>query len=151
MLAAPFIARVAWADAKQVNIYNWADYIGETTIADFEAATGISTVYDHYDSAEAAEAKLMAGSSGYDVVVTASRNIPRFIPAGIIQKLDKSKLPNMSHLDPAVMAVVARLDPGNEHTIPYMWGTTGITYNTRLVEERAPGINLKSLDVFLKP
>src|SRR6187399_2966389 len=90
-LAAPFITRIAWAQAKQVNVYNWADYIGETTIADFEAATGIKAVYDNYDSAEACEAKLMAGSSGYDVVVTASRNIPRFLPAGIMQKLDKAK------------------------------------------------------------
>ena len=151
LLATPFVSRIAWADAKQVNVYNWADYIGETTIADFEAATGIKAVYDNYDSAEAAEAKLMAGSSGYDVVVTASRNIPRFLPAGIMQMLDKSKLPNMSHLDPAVMAVVAKLDPGNEHTIPYMWGTTGVTYNAKLVEQRVPGANLKSLDMFFKP
>lgn len=151
LLATPFITRIAWADARQVNVYNWADYIGETTIADFEAATGIKTVYDNYDSAEGAEAKLMAGQSGYDVVVTASRNIPRFLPAGILQKLDKSKLPNISHLDPAVLAVVAKLDPGNEHTIPYMWGTTGVTYNTKLVGERLPGANLKSLDMFFKP
>ncbi|MGV3550255.1 extracellular solute-binding protein [Rhizobium sp.] len=150
-LAAPFITRIAWADARTVNVYNWADYIGETTMADFEAATGIKTVYDFYDSAEAAEAKLMAGSSGYDVVVTASRNIPRFIPAGIIQKIDKSKLPNMRHLDPAVMTVVATLDPENAHTIPYMWGTTGITYNTDLVETRVRGANLASLDMFFKP
>ena len=150
-LAAPFITRIAWADAKEVNVYNWADYIGETTIADFEAATGIKAVYDNYDSAEACEAKLMAGSSGYDVVVTASRNIPRFIPANVIQKIDKAKLPGIKHLDPAVLAVVAKLDPGNEHTIPYMWGTTGITYNTKLVEARVPGANLKSFDVYFKP
>jgi putrescine transport system substrate-binding protein len=151
VLAAPFITRIAWAQAKEVNVYNWADYIGETTISDFEAATGIKAVYDTYDSAEGAEAKLMAGSSGYDLVVTASRNLPRFIPAGIIQKVDKSKLPNMSHLDPAVMAVAEKLDPGNEFTIPYMWGTTGLTYNTKLVGDRVPGANLKSLDMVFKP
>ncbi|MDB5555852.1 MAG: polyamine transporter substrate-binding protein [Rhizobium sp.] len=151
LLATPFITRIAWADAKQVNVYNWADYIGETTIADFEAATGIKTVYDNYDSAEGAEAKLMAGSSGYDVVVTASRNIPRFLPAGILHKLDKSKLPNISHLDPSVLAIVAKLDPGNEHTIPYMWGTTGVTYNTKLIEKRLPKPNYASFDMFFKP
>jgi putrescine transport system substrate-binding protein len=151
LLAAPFITRIAWAEAKQVNVYNWTDYIGETTIADFEAATGIKTVYDNYDSAEIAEAKLMAGSSGYDLVVTASRNIPRFLPAGILQKIEKAKLPNISHLDPAVLTVAAKLDPNNDYSLPYMWGTTGVTYNTKLLNERLPGANLKSLDLLFKP
>jgi putrescine transport system substrate-binding protein len=150
-LATPLLARHARAQAGSVNIYNWADYIGETTLADFEAATGITPVYDVYDSAEAAEAKLMAGQSGYDLVVTAGRNLPRFAQAGVMAPLDKSKLPNLVHMDPAIMAVMDPLDPGNAYALPYMWGTTGITVNRRLVEEFAPGTDPSTLDFLFDP
>ena len=111
VLAMPFIARMALAQDQTVNVYNWADYIGETAVADFEKATGIKVVYDHYNSAEAAEAKMMAGSTGYDVVFIASRALPTMIGAGILAKLDKSKLPNISHMDPVLMEILAKLDP----------------------------------------
>jgi putrescine transport system substrate-binding protein len=150
-LAAPLIVRPAWAQDRFVNVYNWADYIGETTLEDFTAATGITVNYDNYDSAEAAEAKLMAGSSGYDVVVTAGRNLPRFVQAGIMAPLDQAGLPNRVHLDPAIMEIMARLDPGNLHSIPYMWGTTGVTVNTRLVEEILPGADYTTLDLIFDP
>jgi putrescine transport system substrate-binding protein len=150
-LASPFIARSAFAQARTVNVYNWADYIGETTLADFEAATGIVPVYDLYDSAEAAEAKLMAGKSGYDVVVTAGRNLPRFAAAGIMAPLDKALLPNYSHLDPAIMATLDPLDPGNAFAIPYMWGTTGVTVNTRMVEEVLPGADYSTFELIFNP
>ena len=117
-LAAPMVPRRARAEGGQVAVYNWADYIGETTLADFEAATGITPIYDLYDSAEAAEAKLMAGASGYDVVVTAGRNLPRFVTSGIMAPLDKALLPNLSQMDPAVMSILAVLDPGNAHALP---------------------------------
>ncbi len=150
-LATPYLGRRAMAAGGTVNVYNWADYIGETTLADFEAATGITPVYDVYDSAEAAEAKLMAGQSGYDVVVTAGRNLPRFVQAGILAPLDKTKMPNMVHLDPAIMKILDPLDPGNVYTLPYMWGTTGVTINTKMVEELAPGVDPTSLDVIFDP
>jgi len=150
-LAMPFIARVALAQDQSVNVYNWADYIGETTVADFEKATGIKVVYDHYDSAEAAEAKMMAGSTGYDVVFTASRALPTLIGAGILAKLDKSKLPNLSHMDPVLMEILAKLDPDNAHALPYMWGTTGTTFNTKMVEEILPNAPYGSLDMIFKP
>ena len=148
-LAMPFVARAQGAGS--VNVYNWADYIGETTLTDFTAATGIEITYDNYDSAEAAEAKLMAGQSGYDVVVTAGRNLPRFATAGILSPLDKSKLPNMKNLDPAIMAIMAQLDPGNALSIPYMWGTTGITINRRLVEELVPNAPVDTMDILFDP
>lgn len=150
-LFSPYLARAARAQDRTVNVYNWADYIGETTLDDFTAATGIAVNYDNYDSAEAAEAKLMAGSSGYDVVCTAGRNLPRFRQANILKPLDKAALPNMSHLDPAIMAVLATLDPGNEYGIPYMWGTTGVSVNTRLVEELVPGADYTTLDIIFDP
>ncbi len=150
-LAAPLIIRSAGAQDRMVNVYNWADYIGETALEDFTAATGITVNYDNYDSAEAAEAKLMAGSSGYDVVCTASRNLPRFVQAGIMAPLDQAILPNLSHLDPAIMSIMASLDPGNLYAIPYMWGTTGVTVNTRLVEEILPGADYTTLDLIFNP
>lgn len=150
-LAAPMVPRRARAEGGQVAVYNWADYIGETTLADFEAATGITPIYDLYDSAEAAEAKLMAGASGYDVVVTAGRNLPRFVTSGIMAPLDKALLPNLSQMDPAVMSILAALDPGNAHALPYMWGTTGVTWNTAMVEARIPGADYTSLDLLFKP
>lgn len=150
-LATPFLGSRAHSQARQVNVYNWADYIGETTLADFEAATGITPVYDLYDSAEAAEAKLMASSSGYDVVVTAGRNLPRFITAGVMAPLDRSKLANFSHLDPAILKILDPLDPGNLYSLPYMWGTTGLSVNTRLIEQLLPGADPTSLDILFKP
>ena len=150
-LATPFLSRLAHAQGRTVNVYNWADYIGETTLADFEAATGITPVYDVYDSAEAAEAKLMAGQSGYDVVVTAGRNLPRFKAAGIMAPLDKSKLPNLSHMDPAIMKILDPLDPGNAYALPYMWGTTGISVNRKLLEEYAPGTDPSTMDFLFDP
>ena len=91
-LAMPYV-RPSWAQAGTVNVYNWADYIGETTLADFEAQTGIGVVYVTYSSAEEAQAKMLAGSTGYDVVDHAGVDMPRAITAGIFEKLDKSLLP----------------------------------------------------------
>lgn len=99
IVSAPFVKR-ARADEGKVHVYNWVDYIGETTLEDFKKATGIEVVYDTYDSAETVEAKVMAGSTGYDVIDIASVNLPRFIPGGAFEKLDKSKLPNIVNMDP---------------------------------------------------
>ena len=149
-LAAPWV-RPSYADAGSLNIYNWADYIGETTIEDFQSETGISVVYDLYASTEEMQAKMLAGSSGYDVVVQAGLQLPQFLKAGLYQKLDRSRLKNWGNLDPAILKINEGFDPGNAHGVPYTWGTVGITYNMDMVNERLPGVDLSSLDVLFKP
>lgn len=149
-LAMPAIRRARAEDA-QLNIYNWADYIGETTIEDFQSATGIAVTYDTYSSSEEVNAKMLAGSTGYDVVDVASSAMVRFAEAGILSKLDKSKLPNWKNLDPSVLEIVQSMDPGNEHGAPYMWGSVGYTFNVDLVRERLPDVDLDNLDFLFKP
>jgi putrescine transport system substrate-binding protein len=149
-LAAPWV-RPSFAASGSVNVYNWSDYIGETTIADFEAASGISVVYDLYASAEEMQAKMLAGSTGYDVVIQSGMDMPNKIKAGIYQKLDKTKLPNWKNLDPAILKIVEGFDPGNKFSAPYMWGSVGLTFNMDMVAERLPGVDLNSLDVIMKP
>jgi putrescine transport system substrate-binding protein len=117
------------AEEKILNVYNWTDYIGPTTIADFEARTGIKVVYDTYDSNELLETKMLTGRSGYDVVVPSVVPMERQVKAGALGTLDRSKLPNLAHMDPAVLARIALNDPGNAHGIDYTWGTAGIGYN----------------------
>jgi putrescine transport system substrate-binding protein len=125
------------ARGGQLNVYNWSDYVAEDTIARFEKETGIKVVYDVYDSNEMLEAKLLAGSSGYDVVFPSARPFAqRHIAANLYQPLDRAKLPNWANLDPAVLAALEDVDPGNRHLMPYMWGTTGIGYNVAKVRER---------------
>ena len=125
------------AAAKQLNVYNWSDYIAEDTLARFQQETGIKVVYDVYDSNEMLEAKLLAGSSGYDVVFPSARPFAqRHIEAGIYRELDRAKLPNWGNLDPAVLSALQDVDPGNKFLMPYMWGTTGIGYNVAKVRER---------------
>ena len=123
------------AEEKVVHVYNWVDYVGPTTIADFEARTGIRVVYDTYDANEILETKMLTGRSGYDVVFPSAVPLARQIGAGAIGRLDKSKLPNLVHMDPVVMERIALNDPGNAHAIPYMWGTAGIGYNPDKVEK----------------
>ena len=113
---AVLLALPAFAQGE-IHVYNWSDYIAEDTVAKFEAATGIKVVYDVYDSNEVLEAKLLAGSSGYDVVVPTSQFLQRQIGAGVYQPLDKSKLPNLANMDPALMERAAIYDPDNEHAI----------------------------------
>jgi putrescine transport system substrate-binding protein len=134
-----------------VNIYNWSDYIAEDTIANFEKETGIKVRYDVFDSNEVLEAKLLAGNTGYDIVVPSAFFVARQIQAGVFQPLDKSKLPNYKNLDPEIMAVLAGYDPENQHVIPWMWGTTGIGYNVKMVKERMPDAPLNSWDMIFKP
>ncbi len=139
-------------EPKVLNIYNWSDYIAEDTIEKFEKETGIKVTYDVFDSNEVLEAKLLAGSSGYDLVVPSASFMARQIQAGVFQKLDKSKLPNLKNLDPAIMERVAEFDPGNEHAIVYMWGTTGIGYNEEKVAERlGEDAPTNSWDLVFKP
>ena len=140
------------AQERVLKVTNWGEYIGEETIANFEAEYGIKVIYDAYDSAEAIDAKLLAGNSGYDVVSHAAGDVARLIKAGIIAELDKSKLDNIVNMDPSLMTQLASdWDPGNKHIIPYMWGTHGVTYNEELVLETYPDAPIGSMDMVFDP
>lgn len=128
-------AQVAQA-AETLNIYNWSDYIAEDTIEKFTAETGIDVNYDVYDSNEVLEAKMLAGNSGYDLVIPTSDFLQRQVAAGAYQALDKSLLPNLVNMDETLMATAANYDADNEHSVIYLWGTTGIGYNVQAVAER---------------
>src|SRR5579872_7184237 len=117
----------AHAEAPELHVYNWSDYIAPDTIANFSKETGITVTYDVYDGNEVLEAKLLAGHSGFDVVVpSASPYLARQIAAGAYRELDKANLPNLKNLDPQMLAIAATADPGNAHGVPYLWSVTGI-------------------------
>ncbi len=138
--------------AGELNVTNWAEYIAEDTISNFEKEYDVKVTYDVYDSAEAIDAKLLAGSSGYDVVSHSSSDVGRLIPAGILRKLDKSKIPNLKHMSPEVMDKLgSNWDPGNQYIVPFMWGTHGVTYNEALVKKTYPGAPIGSLDLIFQP
>jgi putrescine transport system substrate-binding protein len=150
--AAAFFLLGKKEEPKELNVYNWSDYIGETTIADFEKETGIKVTYDNYTGNEDLEAKLVIGGTGYDVVFPSSSFFARQITIGLYQKLDKSKLPNWKNLDPEIMAILDREgDPGNAYAIPYMWGTNGFTYNVKMIQERMPDAPVDSLAMIFDP
>ena len=142
----------AAVQANEVRVYNWSDYIGETTLEEFEKETGIKPVYDVFDSNETLEGKLLAGRSGYDVVVPSNHFLGKQIRAGAFQQLDKSKLPNWENLDPSLLKQLQKNDPGNAHAAPYLWGTNGIGYNVDKVKaalgDNAP---VDSWDLVFKP
>jgi putrescine transport system substrate-binding protein len=134
-LAAAMLPLCAQAEAPQLHVYNWSDYIAPDTIAGFTRETGIAVTYDVYDSNEVLEAKLLAGHSGYDVVVpSASPYLARQITAGAYRALDKAKLPNLKYLDPQMLQIAAIADPGNTYGVPYLWSVTGIGYNRALLD-----------------
>jgi putrescine transport system substrate-binding protein len=135
-LVASLSATAALAQGNVLHVYNWSDYIAEDTVAKFTAATGIDVVYDVYESNETLEAKLLTGSSGYDIVVPTSQYLQRQIRAGVYRELDRDLLPNLANMDADLMAQAAQYDEGNAHSVIYMWGTTGIGYNVGKVEER---------------
>ncbi len=139
------------AEDKVLNIYNWADYIAPDTIANFEQEYGIRVNYDLYDSTEVVEAKLLAGNTGYDVVMHATRYSARLIPIGVYQPLDRSKLSLWHNQDPWVLDIMAGYDPGNRYGLPYMWGTTGYAINRRMVRERMPDAPLGSAAMLFDP
>ena len=125
----------AQADTPSVHIYNWSDFLAPQTPREFQQETGIAPVLDVFDDAEVMESKLMAGRSGYDVVVVPDDLLPNFVKAGLLQELDRTQLGTWKHLAPEVMDKLAVNDPGNRHALPYMWGTTGIGYNLDKVRE----------------
>jgi putrescine transport system substrate-binding protein len=148
LAASPAIAQ----EEPVLNVYNWSDYIADDTIANFEAETGIKVNYDVYDNNEIVDAKLLAGNSGYDIVVPTGNFLERQAKAGLLLPLDKSKLPNLSNLDPAVMAVAAEHDPDNAHSVPYMTFTIGLGYNVaKVTEALGADTPIDSWDILFKP
>src|SRR5688572_9111190 len=144
-------AAAAAPEEKAVNVLNWSDYIADTTVADFEQATGIKVTYDVFDSNEVLETKLLAGRSGYDIVVPTAPFLERQIQAGVFLPLDKSKLPNLENMDPEIMQRVAAHDPGNDHSLTYLWGTIGLGYNPELVKRALGTGTIDSWAVLLEP
>ena len=139
------------AGDKVLNLYIWSDYVAPNTLSDFEKQTGIKVHVAYYDANETLETKLLAGSSGYDVVVPSASYFERQIKAGVYLTLDKSKLPNLKNMDPQLMSRVARHDPDNAHGIIYMWGTNGIGYNAKMVKALLPDAPLDSWRLVLDP
>ncbi|MEX6505301.1 polyamine ABC transporter substrate-binding protein [Jiella sp. M17.18] len=146
-----FAATEAFAEDQVVNVYNWSDYIDQSILTDFTKETGIKVVYDVYDSNEMLETKLLAGGTGYDVVVPSAEYLARQIKAGVFQKLDKSKLPNLKNMWDVIQKRVAKYDPGNQYSVNYMWGTTGIGYNVKKVENALPNAPVNSWALVFDP
>ncbi|MBX9464197.1 MAG: polyamine ABC transporter substrate-binding protein [Aquamicrobium sp.] len=150
-LAAAAFAFAAQAQERVVNVLNWSDYIDDSLIAEFTEKTGIRVVYDVFDSNEILETRLLAGGSGYDVVVPTGSFLSRQIQAGVFQKLQKDKLPNLSNMWDVVTTRTDKYDPGGEYSINYMWGTVGIGYNVQKVAEILGTEKIDSWDVLFKP
>lgn len=139
-------------EEKKLNIYNWSDYILPETIQQFEKETGIKVQYDVYDSNQLLESKLMAGKTGYDIVVpTSSPFLVRQIKLGLYQKINQKELSNYKNLDPKIMKMLAAHDPNNGYSVPWMWGSVGIGYNVKKLKEIMPDAPINSLKVLFDP
>jgi len=136
---------------KVLNLYIWSDYLAATTLPDFEKQYGIKVHVAYFDTNETLETKLLAGSSGFDIVVPTASYFERQIKAGVYLPLDKSKLPNLKNMDAQLMAKVALHDPDNAHGIIYMWGTNGVGYNEKMVKELMPDAPLDSWRLVFDP
>jgi putrescine transport system substrate-binding protein len=151
ILVAAAVTTVSAAEDKRLFIYNWTDFIGRNTIAEFEKQTGIKVTYDVYDSEETMDARLLAGSSGYDVVFASTEYFGREIKAGVYIPLDRSKLPNWKNLDPRILEIQTAHDPGNVHSVPYLHAINGFAYNVDMIKARMPDAPVDSLDMLFKP
>ena len=151
VLAALALQTSAFSADREVRVYNWSDYIEPSILEDFTKETGIKVVYDIFDSNDILETKLLAGKTGYDIVVPTGSFLARQIQAGVFMKLDKSKLPNLTNQWPDVSDRLAKYDPGNEHAVNYMWGTTGIGYNVKKIKERMPDAPVDSWKLVFDP
>ncbi len=144
------VATVA-SSAGKLNVSNWAEYMAEDTIENFAKEYDIEVTFTPYDSVEAIDSKLLAGSSGYDVVSHSASSVARLLQGDILHKIDKTKLPNFKHMSPDVMAQIGgKWDPGHNYIVPYMWGTHGVTFNRELVLEAHPDAPIGSLDLIFK-
>ncbi len=153
LAALAFGANALADEEKVVNIYNWADYIAPDTIKNFEKETGIKVRYDNFDSNEVLQAKLVAGRTGYDIVVPGSHFAKMQIDGGLLLKLDKSQLPNLKNLDPSVQAQLAKLDPGNDFLVDWLWGYTTVGINADKVKKALGALPMpdNAWDLVFKP
>src|SRR5688572_18117471 len=133
-LAPPLAAQTAGAEPKVLNIYNWSDYIADDTLKNFEKETGIKVRYDNYDNNEILHAKLVAGKTGYDIVVPSAHFAKAQIEGGLFQKLDRAQIPNWKHLDPAILEQMAKVDPGNQYLVDWLWGYVTVGINAGKVK-----------------
>ena len=141
----------AMAADTELNVYNWTDYIGETTVADFEKETGIKVRYDTFDSYETLDGKLLAGNTGYDIIFPGRTLITHHVKAGMYMPLDKSKLDDIGNIDPKFWKALELADPGNAHTVPYMYWTNGFVYDAKKVKAIMPDAPVDSWDMIFKP
>ncbi len=143
----------AQEEERVLNIYNWSDYIAEDTIRNFEKETGIRVRYDNFDNNEILHAKLVAGKTGYDIVVPSSHWAKLQLDGGLLRRLDKAQIPNLKNLDPAVQAALARMDPGNEHMVNWLWGYTTVGINVEKVRAALGGLPMPDnvWDLVFKP
>lgn len=143
----------AWAQAeeKTLHLYNWADYFAEDTLANFTRETGIRVIYDVMDSSETLEAKMMSGRSGYDLIFPGDTVAERLMRAGALKKLDKSKLEHLDDIEPGLRTLQTKYPYSRHATVPYTWGSIGLTYNTQMIEQRMPNAPVNSLDMLFKP
>jgi len=151
-LAAGLLFSSAQAEERTVNFYNWSNYMAPGVLEDFTKETGIKVVYDTFDANETLETRLLAGKSGYDVVVPTGYFLQRQITAKVFLKLDKSKLPNLVNAWPVVTQQLATYDPGNNYGANYMWGTTGVGYNVKMAQKiLGSDAKIDSWDIVFKP
>ena len=148
---APKASAAAAEEEKVLNVYNWSDYIEASVIEGFTKETGIKVQYDVFDSNEMLETKLLAGNTGYDIVVPSASFLNRQLQAGVHQKLDKSLLPNLKNIDPSIAQRIEAFDKGNEHSVNYMWGTSGVGYNVKKLAERMKDAPVDSFAMFYDP
>ena len=151
LFASVLLTSAAWAQDKVVNVYNWSDYVDPTALEDFTKATGIKVVYDTYDNNEIVETKLLAGKSGYDIVVPSGPFLQRLIEQKVFLPIDRTKVPEIKNAWPEIEKRLQAFDPGNQFAVNYMWGTTGIGYNVKKVKERLGNTPIDSWDIVLKP
>jgi putrescine transport system substrate-binding protein len=151
LMTAPVLTTSALAEDKVVNVYNWADYIGSDTLANFEKETGIKVQYENFESYETLDSKILTGGTGYDVIFPDNTLAYHHIKAGLYQPLDKAKLTNLGNLDPLILQQMALSDPGNQFVVPYMWWTNGISYDVDKLKARMTNAPVDSLDLVFNP
>ena len=151
LIASALLATSALAEEKVVNVYNWSDYVDPTVLEDFTKATGIKVVYDTYDNNEIVETKLLAGKSGYDIVVPSGPFLQRLIEQKVFLPIDRAKVPEIKNAWPEIEKRLQAFDPGNKFAVNYMWGTTGLGYNVAKIKQRLGNTPIDSWDIVLKP
>jgi putrescine transport system substrate-binding protein len=139
------------AEEKNLRLYNWADYFAEDTLAKFTAETGINVIYDVMDGSETLEAKMLAGGSGYDLIFPGDTVAERLMRAGSLQPLDTSKLTALDDIEPGLQKLRREYEHSSQATVPYTWGTVGLTYNAEQIKQRMPDAPVNSLDMLFKP